>query len=77
MFLSKGEGELPDEQERVAGAMGLWHAHGWQGEKKVVDFYVIKGVLEGLFAQLGLEKRSYMLLLKKTVCTLDVQRLYG
>jgi phenylalanyl-tRNA synthetase beta chain len=58
VFLSKGEGELPDEQERVAGAItGLWHAHGWQGEKKVVDFYVIKGVLEGLFAQLGLEKR--------------------
>ncbi|MED3978598.1 phenylalanine--tRNA ligase subunit beta [Priestia megaterium] len=58
VFLSKGEGELPDEQERVAGAItGLWHTHGWQGEKKVVDFYVIKGVLEGLFAQLGLEKR--------------------
>ncbi|TYR82205.1 phenylalanine--tRNA ligase subunit beta [Priestia megaterium] len=57
VFLDK-QGQLPDEQERVAGAVtGLWHTHSWQGEKKVVDFYVVKGVLEGLFVQLGLEKQ--------------------
>ncbi|MBM7701265.1 phenylalanine--tRNA ligase subunit beta [Metabacillus iocasae] len=58
IFLSNGAGQLPMEKERLAGAVtGLWHMHGWQGEKKVVDFYVIKGVLEGLFAQLSLEDR--------------------
>ncbi|WP_102345331.1 phenylalanine--tRNA ligase subunit beta [Bacillus sp. Marseille-P3661] len=49
---------LPRERENLAGAFtGLWHSHSWQGEKKAVDFFVVKGVLEGLFAQLGLEKR--------------------
>ncbi|UNL84445.1 phenylalanine--tRNA ligase subunit beta [Priestia koreensis] len=58
VFLSKGEGELPEEKERLAGAVtGLWHIHQWQGEKKVVDFYVVKGILEGLFTALGLEGR--------------------
>lgn len=33
---------------------GLWLNHSWQGEKKPVDFFVIKGVLEGLFEKLGL-----------------------
>jgi phenylalanyl-tRNA synthetase beta chain len=32
--------------------MGLWHEHSWQGEKKPVDFYVIKGVVEGLLEEL-------------------------
>ena len=32
---------------------GLALHHAWQGEKKVVDFFVVKGVLEGLFDVLG------------------------
>ncbi|WP_332689697.1 phenylalanine--tRNA ligase subunit beta [Halalkalibacter lacteus] len=45
----------PTEKEMVTGALtGLWHEHSWQGEKKSVDFYVVKGILEGLFAELGL-----------------------
>ncbi len=36
---------------------GVWHAHLWQGEKKAVDFYVVKGIVDGLFALLGLENR--------------------
>ncbi|PKG25024.1 phenylalanine--tRNA ligase subunit beta [Niallia nealsonii] len=48
------EQELPEEREHVAGAItGLWSANLWQGEKKTVDFFVIKGVLEGLFEKLG------------------------
>lgn len=40
----------PTEQLRLAGAIaGLWHEHQWQQEKKAVDFYVVKGVVEGLF----------------------------
>ncbi|MBY7143209.1 phenylalanine--tRNA ligase subunit beta [Virgibacillus sp. NKC19-3] len=42
--------EQPDEPLRLAGALtGNWMEQPWQQEKKVVDFYVVKGVLEGLF----------------------------
>lgn len=54
VFLANGNEVLPEEQEHLAGAItGLWHSHSWQGEKKAVDFYVLKGILEGLFAKLG------------------------
>lgn len=50
--------ELPSERENVAGAVtGLWHSHLWQGEKKAVDFFVVKGIVEGLFSVLGLDER--------------------
>jgi phenylalanyl-tRNA synthetase beta chain len=46
--------EQPKEKEMVAGALtGTWQSHLWQGEKKKVDFFVAKGVLEGLFESLG------------------------
>ncbi|SDM25275.1 phenylalanine--tRNA ligase subunit beta [Bacillus sp. OK048] len=55
VFLANGTEVLPEEEEHLAGAItGLWHSHSWQGEKKPVDFYVIKGILEGLFLKLGL-----------------------
>jgi phenylalanyl-tRNA synthetase beta chain len=55
VFLSNGDEELPEEREHLAGAVtGLWQSHPWQGEKKPVDFYVVKGILEGLFDNLGL-----------------------
>ncbi|MBM7653093.1 phenylalanine--tRNA ligase subunit beta [Neobacillus cucumis] len=58
VFLSNGEEALPVENEHLAGAItGLWHNHPWQGEKKAVDFFVVKGILEGMFAKLGLEER--------------------
>lgn len=62
VFLANGNEVLPEEQEHLAGAItGLWHSHSWQGEKKAVDFYVLKGILEGLFAKLGLtESVSYV-----------------
>lgn len=54
----KIDDEQPNERENLAGAItGLWYSHSWQGEKKAVDFFVAKGVLEGLFAILGLESR--------------------
>ncbi|TWI57020.1 phenylalanine--tRNA ligase subunit beta [Halalkalibacter nanhaiisediminis] len=60
IFLSE-EKELttqPTEKEMVAGALtGLWHEHAWQGEKKAVDFFVVKGILESLFAELGLDEQ--------------------
>ncbi|RIV10804.1 phenylalanine--tRNA ligase subunit beta [Priestia flexa] len=58
VFLGTKEGQLPIEEERVAGAItGLWHSHSWQGEKKAADFYVAKGVVEGLLSALGLDNR--------------------
>lgn len=54
VFLANGEQELPEEKEHLAGAVtGIWSMHPWQGEKKTVDFFVVKGVLEGLFQKLG------------------------
>ncbi|WP_318508095.1 phenylalanine--tRNA ligase subunit beta [Bacillus sp. T3] len=58
VFLANGADVLPDEQEHVAGAItGLWHSHLWQGEKKPVDFFVLKGIVEGMFAKLGLTQQ--------------------
>ncbi|PLR68357.1 phenylalanine--tRNA ligase subunit beta [Bacillus sp. UMB0893] len=55
VFISNGAGEQPVEKERLSGAVtGLWHLNQWQGEKKPVDFYVVKGILDGLFDVLGL-----------------------
>ncbi|WKA59924.1 phenylalanine--tRNA ligase subunit beta [Planococcus shenhongbingii] len=52
----KTEGELLNEEEHLAVAMtGLWLDNSWQGEKKAVDFFVLKGIVEGLAAKLGVE----------------------
>lgn len=62
VFLANGSDALPDEREHLAAAItGLWTNHSWQGEKKPVDFFVLKGILEGLFAKLGLtDKVEYV-----------------
>ncbi|MFC2948604.1 phenylalanine--tRNA ligase subunit beta [Virgibacillus sediminis] len=55
VFLSQEEQltQQPYEQARLAGAItGNWLEHPWQQEKKEVDFFVIKGILEGLFDHL-------------------------
>ncbi|KAB7705999.1 phenylalanine--tRNA ligase subunit beta [Bacillus aerolatus] len=58
VFLKETGAELPAEEEHLAGAItGLWEENPWQGEKKAVDFFVAKGLLEGLFAKLGLSER--------------------
>jgi phenylalanyl-tRNA synthetase beta chain len=55
VFLANGTDTLPTEKEHLAAAVtGLWSSHSWQGEKKAVDFFVVKGILEGMFAKLGL-----------------------
>lgn len=58
VFVSREEKVVnqPIENLHVAGALtGLWHNHPWQQEKKPVDFYVAKGIVEGLFAHLELD----------------------
>lgn len=45
----------PEEKLRVSGALtGDWITHPWQQEKKQVDFFVVKGIVEGLFEKLNL-----------------------
>ncbi|MFS0656983.1 phenylalanine--tRNA ligase subunit beta [Bacillus sp. 179-C3.3 HS] len=57
VFLAETEGAKPVEKEHVAGAItGLWHKNLWQGEKKAVDFYVAKGIADGLFEKLGVSE---------------------
>ncbi len=49
--------EQPVEQEMIAGALtGHVLEHAWQGEKKSVDFFVVKGILEQLFTVLGVNE---------------------
>ncbi|MBP3039738.1 phenylalanine--tRNA ligase subunit beta [Bacillaceae bacterium Marseille-Q3522] len=58
VFLENGEAKLPEEREHLAGALtGIWQEHSWQGEKKLTDFYVAKGLLEGLFATLAVSEQ--------------------
>lgn len=50
----KGDDELLNEQEHLAVAItGLWVDNSWQGEKKPVDFFVLKGLVESLGEKLG------------------------
>ncbi|MDN3438243.1 phenylalanine--tRNA ligase subunit beta [Planococcus sp. APC 3900] len=52
----KGDDELLNEQEHLAVAMtGLWLDNSWQGEKKPVDFFVLKGIVESLADKLGVQ----------------------
>ncbi|WP_431804640.1 phenylalanine--tRNA ligase subunit beta [Halobacillus andaensis] len=51
VFLSNEEQvtRQPHEMLRAAGAVtGEWISHPWQQEKKEADFFVVKGIVEGL-----------------------------
>ncbi len=62
VFITRPNQELPEEKEHLAIALtGSWLSPTWQGEKKPVDFYVVKGIVEGLFEKLGLENRTSFL----------------
>ncbi|GAA0601160.1 phenylalanine--tRNA ligase subunit beta [Virgibacillus siamensis] len=46
----------PKEKLRASGVLtGNWLAHLWQQEKKQVDFYLVKGIVEGLFDFLDIQ----------------------
>lgn len=46
----------PTEKLRASGILtGNWLTHLWQQEKKQVDFYLVKGIVEGLFDFLDVE----------------------
>ena len=55
VFLGEQEDGLPQEVEHVAAVItGKWVDHAWQGETKMVDFFVLKGIVEGMMNSLGL-----------------------
>ncbi|WP_019414211.1 phenylalanine--tRNA ligase subunit beta [Paenisporosarcina sp. TG20] len=57
VFLGETSEGLLHEEEHVAAVItGKWLDHSWQGERKTVDFFVLKGIIEGLFLKLGLDK---------------------
>ncbi|WP_079528314.1 phenylalanine--tRNA ligase subunit beta [Solibacillus isronensis] len=62
VFLGQTAEELPFEEEHLALVLtGKWIDNTWQGEKKNVDFFVAKGIVEAVFAKLGLTSRvSYV-----------------
>ncbi|GAA0483862.1 phenylalanine--tRNA ligase subunit beta [Salinibacillus aidingensis] len=50
----------PDEQLRLSAAItGTWVNQQWQKEVKAVDFYVLKGVAEGLLDTLHIQNASF------------------
>ncbi|GAA0374714.1 phenylalanine--tRNA ligase subunit beta [Bacillus horti] len=47
--------QLPTEEEKMAGLLtGIWQLHPWQQVKTPLDFFVAKGIIEGLFEKLDL-----------------------
>lgn len=62
VFLGQTVEDLPFEEEHLALVLtGKWIDNTWQGEKKNVDFFVAKGIVEAVFAKLGLTSRiSYV-----------------
>ena len=61
VFLGVEEDGLPREVEHVAAVLtGKWVDNAWQGEMKKVDFFVLKGIIEGMMDRLGmLESLSF------------------
>ncbi|MEK4230272.1 phenylalanine--tRNA ligase subunit beta [Solibacillus sp. FSL H8-0538] len=58
VFLGQTAEELPFEEEHLALMLtGKWIDNTWQGEKKNVDFFVVKGIVEAVFAKLALTGR--------------------
>jgi phenylalanyl-tRNA synthetase beta chain len=61
IFLASEEGDLPDELQRLSLILtGPRTQAGWQAaDSSSMDFYDLKGILEGLFAGLRIENVSY------------------
>lgn len=63
----KNEGDnLPDEIEHLAGIItGEWQENDWQKQTKPVDFFILKGIIEGLLAKLNLQAPVYFEAIQK------------
>ncbi|TVT29663.1 phenylalanine--tRNA ligase subunit beta [Salinicoccus cyprini] len=55
IFQSNGTGVLPEEREMLAGVItGEMNRTDWLGTKVPADFFAAKGIVESVFAKLGL-----------------------
>ena len=59
IFLKRGDGDLPEEKNILAGLLSGKTSEDLWGLKVNVDFYDLKGCLENIFYDLKLEKRRY------------------
>ncbi|ATP41384.1 phenylalanine--tRNA ligase subunit beta [Solibacillus sp. R5-41] len=58
VFFGQTADGTPVEEEHLALVLtGKWIDNSWQGEKKNVDFFVAKGMIEAVFAKLGLTNK--------------------
>ncbi|EKZ3923645.1 phenylalanine--tRNA ligase subunit beta [Listeria monocytogenes] len=58
-YATEGD-NLPIEQEHLAGLItGNWHTVDWQKTPKPVDFFVLKGIVEGLVNKLGIKSELH------------------
>lgn len=56
----EGASEPYEERKTLAGILlGDWLPKGWNQGAEAVDFFLVKGLLEGLFAQLGIVGVTY------------------
>ncbi|MBC6314746.1 phenylalanine--tRNA ligase subunit beta [Listeria grandensis] len=54
-YATEGD-NLPLETEHLAGLItGNWHENDWQKQGKKVDFFLLKGIVEGVVAKIGLK----------------------
>ncbi|MBF0431818.1 MAG: phenylalanine--tRNA ligase subunit beta [Fibrobacteria bacterium] len=47
-----------EEEKLIIGLSGSWHSVSWNEKGGVVDFYVLKGILENLFKTIGYPRSS-------------------
>ncbi|GEK58102.1 phenylalanine--tRNA ligase subunit beta [Marinococcus halophilus] len=69
VFLSEEERAAVQPEERImlaAVVSGRWESHLWQGETKRADFYVIKGIAEGILEELHVESRASFTLAERS-----------
>lgn len=51
---------LPKEKQHLAVALtGLWENKDWQGNGRPADFFLLKGIVEQIFAMLGLSEEVH------------------
>lgn len=69
VFLSEEANAAVQPEERImlaAVVSGRWESHLWQGETKNADFYVIKGIAEGILEELHVESRASFTLAERS-----------
>ncbi|MBB6448290.1 phenylalanyl-tRNA synthetase beta chain [Geomicrobium halophilum] len=58
-FPTADENKQPEERLHIGGTLsGQWYHYAWNGEEVPVDFYVVKGIVEGMLQQAGKEQKA-------------------